>query len=289
MTYSSIGLSQATSDLSIRSNYPTGDDVWSLSGRCIRNISEISGRSCNLLFIGQSTNNNGVQGFYSPSHGKNIFNLSLSHPMKDKIFEAKEPLLTSDLIEGHHGLQYADQLISGGHCDSVVITPIAAGGSFAADFSPSGGAVPIGTRTGSLSYRIGLAARCLRYAGLDHLPTIIDWQHGEWDSDGPTPYANVKAAMQSVIDEFKHVGILKSGNVMFVNKCSRPTNSAVNRNIVRQAQADVVDGVLVKSGADIDTLGPSYRYDGTHFTSSGAGYQAALKVPFAASYLSTKF
>lgn len=74
---------------------------------------------------------------------------------------------------------------------------------------------------------------------------------------------------------------------MLVHRCTRLTNSTGNRNPVRQAQADVVDGALVRAGADIDTLDLSHRYDDDHFTAAGAAAQAALKLPLIASYLST--
>jgi len=289
MAFASNGIDQRVVDLNLRPNLPVDNDTWSLSGRTLRNISEITGRSCIILFIGQSTNNNGVQGMASPANPTKIFNLSLAYPMPDKIYQAMEPLLSSDIVQGHHGMYYADQLIAGGYRDNVVLLPIACGASYAADYAPKGGVVggpQPGTRTGSLSYRIGLAARVIAKAGLSRLPVIIDWQQGEWDSDStPTTYANYKLALDAGIAEFKRVGLLKTGNVMLMHKCTRITNSSGSRNPIRQAQADVVDGVLVRAGADIDSLDGSYRYDGTHFSAAGAASQAALKVPLAAAFL----
>lgn len=289
MSYSSKGIDQRTVDLKLRPNAPLGDDVWSLSGRTLRSISEISGKACNVVFIGQSTNNNMVQGTTTPANPTKLFNLSLAHPMPSQIYQAKEPLLASDTTMGHHGIALGDGLVAKGYCDNVVLTPIAIGGSYVADYAPgggtSGGPFP-GVRAGSLAYRIGLAARTIRNAGLHTLPTIIDWQQGEWDSDNtPTTYDNYKAALLKVIGEFKNVGLLRAGNVMFVHKCTRLTNSSTSRNIIRQAQTDVVDGVLVRAGADIDTLDLTYRYDDAHFTAAGAAKQAALKIPFVANFL----
>jgi hypothetical protein len=289
MSFSSSGLDQRTVDLKVRSNAPLNDDTWSLSGRTLRDISEITGRACNIVFIGQSTNNNSVQSTTTPANPTKLFNLSLSHPMRSNIYQAKEPLLASDITNGHHGMALGDQLIVGGYRDSVVLTPVAIGGSYVADYAPGGGTAGgqfPGVRTGSLAYRIGLAARTIRNAGLHDLPTIIDWQQGEWDSDNtPTTYANYKAALEKVIAELKLVGLLRTGNVMFVHKCTRLTNSSTSRNIIRQAQADVVDGGLVRAGADIDILDLSYRYDDAHFTVAGAAAQAALKVPLIVNFL----
>lgn len=283
-------IDQSTADLQTRSQAPINKDTFSITGRALRNISDITGRFCNIIFIGQSTNNNSVDGSTpTPANPTNLFNLSLSHPMKTQIFQAKEPLLTSDLTQGHHGLPLADALVTGDHCDNVVLTQAACGGSYAADYAPGGGVVggnQAGTRTGSLAYRIGLAARSIANAGLWDVPTIIDWQQGEWDSDGtPTTYANHKMALEKIIAEFKRVGLLRPGNVMFIHKCTRISNSTTNRNIIRQAQADVVDGDLVRAGADIDTLGSSYRPDGTHFSAAGAVAQANLKLPLITDFL----
>ncbi|WLB18935.1 hypothetical protein [Bradyrhizobium japonicum] len=141
------------------------------------------------------------------------------------------------------------------------------------------GGVFAGTSTGDIAYRIGLAARCIANAGLSGLKTIIDWQQGEWDSDNTsTTQANYTAALNGIIAEYKRVGLLKTGNVMFINKCTRITETTTNRNNIRNGQAAVVDAGLVRTGGDIDTLDSSNRYDGTHFTASGAAAQAALKL-----------
>lgn len=289
--FNSNGVDQRTVDLNLRPNAPIGNDTFSLTGRTLRDISDITGRVCNIVFVGQSTNNNGVNpSTPAPANPTKLFNLSLSHPMQRQIYQAKEPLLTSDILQGHHGIPLGDALVAQGYCDNVVLTQVACGGSYAADTAPGGGVVggfEAGTRAGSLAYRIGLAARVIANAGLSNIPTIIDWQQGEWDSDGtPTTYANYKLALDKIIAEFKTVGLLRQGNVMLIHKCTRLTNSSTSRNTIRQAQADVVDGGLVRAGADIDTLGFSYRAgDQTHFTSAGAVAQANLKVPLIAGFL----
>lgn len=280
--FSSNGIEQRISDLNLRSNSPVSNDATNLSGRVLRNLSDLTGRVCNIVFIGQSTNSNTIQNSTpTPQNPTKIFNLSIGHPMQTQIFQAQEPLLSSDAILGHHGMPLADGLISDGVIDNVVLTNISAGASYAADWAPEGGVVggnQAGVRPGSLAYRIGLAARVIAFAGLWNIPTIIDWQQGEWDSDAtPTTYANHKTALEGVISEFRRVGLLRVGSVMFINKCTRISNSSASRNIIRQAQTDVVDGILVRAGSDIDSLGSSYRPDGTHFSSAGAVAQANMK------------
>lgn len=292
--FSSNGADQRLVDLNLRPNSPMNPDTWSLSGRTLRDISDITGRVCNIVFFGQSTNNNSVEGgFYTATNPTKIFNLSIAHPMKTKIFQAEEPLLVSDITDGHHGMALADKLITDGDCDNVVLTLGACGGSYAADYSPVGGVVGgthgAGMRAGALAYRIGLAARSIANAGLSDVPTIIDWQQGEWDSDGtPTTYANHLLALQNVIAEFRRVGLLRAGNIMLIHKCTRLTNSSSNRNIIRDAQADAAEGDFVLAGADIDTLGAGDRLeDMTHFSAAGAISQANLKAPLIAGFLAS--
>jgi hypothetical protein len=277
---------------------PLTNDIWDLSTKTLVDPSSITGRTINIVLDGQSTNNNSINGdTYVPPHADNIFNLSIDH--RGAVFKAAIPLLVSDQIGGHHALRSANSLIEDGVVDNVVIAMIAQGSSFCADHCPGGGTIGASNpnnpnnvpRTGVLAYRIGLVQRCLFRAGVSHLPTILDWQQGEWDTDATaTIQANYQAALAGVINQYKNVGLLRTGNVMFVNLCTRIEAAGgvtAARDAIRAAQAAVCDGVLVQQGADIDTLDVSLRDTSkTHFTPAGAGAQAALKVPFYESYLS---
>lgn len=292
--FQSNGLDQKTVDLNLRSNFPVESDIVPITGKTIRNISDITGRVCNIIFLGQSTNQNTLRSAPpSPLNPTNLFNLSIAHPMKRNIYQAQAPLLTSNATMDHHGIPLGDALINQGYCDNVILTNVACGGSYAADYAPGGALVggnEAGYRPGSMAYRLGLTARVIEYSGLSHLPTVIDWQQGEWDTDGtPTTYENHKLALEKIIAELKLVGLLRTGNVMFVHKCTRPGNPEASRNAIRQAQADVVDGNLVRAGADIDTLGGIYRPDGTHFSGAGGVAQAELKLPLIGNYVINRY
>ncbi|MET4722028.1 hypothetical protein ABIF63_006134 [Bradyrhizobium japonicum] len=284
--YTSNGLDQRIVDLNVRPSV-RGADATTLSGKTQVAPSALAG-AVHLIFAGQSTNSCCVNSNYAGST-TNIFNLSVAH--KGAVFNAADPLLSCDITQGHHGLYLARSLIDGGYASKVLITLACFGGSYAADHCPGGGAVGgvfAGTSTGDIAYRIGLTARCIANAGLSGLKTIIDWQQGEWDSDNTsTTQANYTAALNGVIAEYKRVGLLKTGSVMFINKCTRITETTTNRNNIRNGQAAVVDAGLVRAGGDIDTLGSSYRYDGTHFTASGAAAQAALKLSGMSNFIQT--
>lgn len=252
-----------------------GSDATTLSGKT--SADPLAGVVL-LIFAGQSTNSCSVNSNYLGSTA-GIYNSSIAHA--GAIFNAADPLLSTDITKGHHGLYLARGLIDDGIASKVIIGLTAFGGSYCADHCPGGGVVGgvfAGTSPGDLAYRIELMALCLKNVGLFDVRTVIDWQQGEWDSDNTsTTQANYTTSLNGVIAEYKRVGLLRPGNVMFINKCTRITETSTNRNNIRNAQAGAVDGNLVRAGADIDTLDSSYRYDGTHFTAAGAAAQAALK------------
>lgn len=281
---------QRTVDLLLRKpvNY---SNVHSLTGRTQVPCSDLTGRVLNIVFFGQSTNNNSVTGStYAPPNGADIFNLSIAHG--GALFNDAKPLLASDQTDDHHGRWIANQLVELSVIDKSVLTMCAYGGSIAAEWVP-GGHVYGSAATwveGDLAYRLGLAARCIANAGLSHLPTIVDWQQGEWDSDTGTSQANHTDALGKIIAECRRVGLLGFPHqVMFVHQCTRPSSTQANRDAIRAAQAAVCDGVTVRLGADTDTLGSEYRPDGTHFNAAGAAAQAALKVTAYSSWLGDTF
>lgn len=287
MTFSSNGVDQRQSDLvaraSVRGSYATN-----LSGRTQVAAAEINQARCvHIIFDGQSTNNNAVTGgAYTPTNASSIFNMSLQH--RGAVFLAKDPLLSSDIVESHHGLRLADMLITAGTVDRVLLTNLSFGGSYAADHCPGGGVVGgalAGTSPGDLAYNIGLVARTTFAAGFWNMKTIIDWQQGEWDTDTTaTTQSNYQAAMQGVVNEYKRQGLLRTGNVMFVNQCTRISAGSTPRNAIRAAQAAVCDAGLVRLGFDVDTL-TGNRPDGTHFDGTGANLQAAGKLPFHTNFI----
>lgn len=273
---------QRAVDLNLRRHPNVNNDQTTLGDRVLVPTSELAG-SVHIVFIGQSTNNSSLPQTHVPKHASSIFNMSIAH--RGACFLAKDPLLSSDMQLGHHGMYLADSLISEGVAEKVILTNIICGGNFIADWVPGGGTTGIGARPGELAYRLGLTARCIANAGLENLKTIIDMQGGEWDSDNGHSQTNVTNWLNAIVAETKRVGLLCHGNFIISHQNTRITNTAGNRNPVRAAQAAIVDGDSVRSGADIDTLGSSHRYDGTHFSTAGGQAQAALKLPVYRSYL----
>lgn len=275
-------IDQTVVDLRLRPQTLRGNDTTTLSGRTSVDPSTLnSSRTVIVAFDGQSTNNNSVNASASPADPTKIFNLSIGH--HGACFLAADPLLSSDLAGAHGGMYLADTILAdmSASIDKVVLINMAIGGSYVMDHSPTGGFNTSGgtITNGELAYRIGLTARCIANAGLSSVRTIIDWQQGEWDSDsGGTTQADYTTSMNGYITEAKNTGLLKPGNVMMVNYCTRISESLANRNPIRAAQLAVCDAGLVRISADTDSIGAGNRqFDGTHFTSGGAAAVAALK------------
>lgn len=273
------GIDQRTVDLVLRPQSPAPTDSYSLTGRTAVDPSTIPTLgTINIVFIGQSHNANSISGgTYTPTDASLVTNLSIGHA--GGCWQAKSPLLIDDGVGDHHGRWLADQLIAAGLASRVILTLISASATFGVDWAPGGGTYGGGTRTGTLGYRIGLAARCIAKAGLDRIRRIVDLEIGHSDSALGTTEANFTTALNGIINECKTTGLLRaSSDVMFVHKSTSLAASSGNRNAIRAAQAAVADGTLVRVGADSDSLDSSYRYDGVHFSyASGASAQANLK------------
>jgi hypothetical protein len=293
MVFSSNGIDQRRSDLFVRAHGGRGDDITTVSGRGsqIDPAILLGSSTLHVIAIGQSNRNNSVLGAaYVPNNPAALFNMSIGH--RGAIFIAKEPLMSSDIPDGHADFQMADQIVTSGRFTKVIVTNVSIGGSYAADWAPGGGTTggAHGPSNGAMAYRLSLTQRCIINAGIDSLKTVIGVSIGEWDSDSPgTSQANMTAALQGMINECKNVGLLRSGRVMFVDLCTRLTNSSGLRNPIRAAQAAVVDGGLVRSGFDMDTLsGPTYREAANiHFTTTGAASLAAGRLSAMSSWLSS--
>lgn len=274
--FSMNGVDQRKVDLGLRPMPSFTSDQTTLTGRTQVDPSTLKDALV-ILFDGQSTNSGSVQTTSTPANASSIFNLSIAH--KGACFLAKDPLLSSDLTMGHHGLYLADTIIGNGLESKIVLVNMIVGGNYFADHAPGGGVVggaQPGARSGELAYRIGLTARCLANAGLISNRIVAIYQGGEWDSDPTgTTQTNCALAGNKIIGEYKNVGIVRPGNVMFINQCTRISSNSSDRNPIRAAQASLPDGNLVRLGFDCDTIGSGDRYDGTHMKASGAILQAA--------------
>lgn len=290
-------------DMDLKDHGPIGNDTTTLAGRTIvpNPAAELDADALHILFFGQSNNNSSLTanagdaapGRYPLANPTKVLNMSIGH--RGAVFYAKDPLLSADGTDSHNGMVLADQLINAGLASKVVISNCSIGGTFCGDWVVGGAYVQNMTyRRGDAAYRIGLAQRCIKAAGLDHVRTIIDWAQGEWDSDTPTGTSQslYQASLQLVISEMKRTNLLRVGRVMFVHKTTRLINSSERRDPVRAAQAAVVDDGLVRAGIDMDAIPANHpvtgrvtRPDGTHYGIDGGDLLAAGKRALIAAWI----
>jgi hypothetical protein len=241
---------------------PVLDTTGKTEVSCDVNPSE---RTAVLVFIGQSLSVNSIPSIYTPTqsgnHQLNIYD--------GKCYETKEPLLGINVSGGAVTAQrgtwmsrLADRLIANGHYDRVIIVPMAVGNT-RADQWASNSSAPY------LKNNINVVARRLAQAKL-HC-TAIHWGQGESDTSAGTSQAAYTTALNSLIAEFNRTmpgcPILVAREAYYYGA----TSSAV-----LAAQDAAPNGTTVFAGENLETIGPSGRYDNTHLNETGADQRAVL-------------
>lgn len=278
MSFGMNGVNQEKVDLNLRSNAPRLDNVVrSLSGLTqYRYPAGFTGTTLVLVMTGQSTSDAWINSTYTVTNTGKIFDLSIAHG--GAIFNAIDPLVNSTNPNappiGQTSIEFADALVTAGKFNNVILVPAGVGQSYGGEWNPGGGTSgTAGFLPGVLSYRIGLIARCLNAAGLWNVRTDIVWQNGEANSSSGTATADLTPSLNGMIAEWKRVGVLRTGNRLWINKCTDPVNGVAGAAAVRASQAAVVDGVLVKAGFDSDTIISTHRIplpgDGIHYNALG--------------------
>lgn len=238
-------------------NPPGGNTIS--TGKSIRDPRLASGQNTGVFIVaGQSNGANYTVGAaYTQTNPTKIDVLSI---YDGGTYAATEPLLGcetygSDQTRGNVFTQVADQLISAGIFQRVILIPIAIGGT------------PVNLWTTSFGDRLMVAFKRAQAVGLT--VTAVLWQQGE--SDPATSQASYQADLNTVIAKPRAAGF---NAPWFVAKCTYFTGTT--SAAVRAAQAAIVNGTNIFAGPDTDTLGSTYRYDNAHFSSTGATSAATL-------------
>lgn len=211
-----------------------------------------------VLALGQSNlANEGEAGaLYCPARGVYNFNL-----FNNRIYEARDPLLGTSCNRSNLLTRLGDLLVRRGVYDSVLLVPLAHGGSFATDWVEGGEMFP----------RLALTLRALLQQNIS--PTHVLWHQGEAESNHMQNCANAwKLAFRSVVAHLRRNGVAAPVYVAKSTICCGPRNEAI-----RAAQFQVVDvkaGVF--EGPDTDTIGIDARWDGCHFSREGLERGAEL-------------
>jgi hypothetical protein len=246
--------------LSAFENYQTIDlqrgSFNDASGRVVVPNEEIQhGRTGIFLVFGQSNGANSGEAPYSPRQRVLNFNIFDGY-----CYIAMDPLLGATEQKGNFASRLADKLIERDLFDTVVITPIAVGGSRIEEW----------TTGGSRHRRLQVAIRRIQDAGLAF--THLLWHQGETNAGYDPDYQTYVDSFMNIHAALHSYGVTAPLYVAQASVCRSPPCE-----IIRAAQRAVVDptrGIL--AGPDTDLIGIEHRYDGCHMAESGLIMHADL-------------
>jgi hypothetical protein len=215
------------------------------------------GHTAVMLTLGQSNAANSGDTPYTPS--RRVFNFNL---FDGNCYIAHDPLLGTTEGRGNFAGRMADMLIERGLFDSIVLVPIAVGGSRIEEW----------TTGGSRHRRLQIAIK--RATGWGLRFTHVLWHQGETnarhDPDGPL-YA---ACFMNIHAALRRYGVHAPIYVAQATICVGPPVETI-----RAAQRAVVDPALgIFAGPDTDTIGEQDRFDACHMAESGLVKHAELWV-----------
>jgi hypothetical protein len=237
----------------------------------------------NLIIIaaGQSNIVNVAPSNYTPTNSTVLDNFDIT---SGAIYAAVDPLMgcnwvLSSTVNGNPMLRLADNLITAGKFDRIIIVPVALGGTSVAQWFtdyPSG--------------RIESALNRIASHGIvagTNVTIIVIWAQGETDNQNGTTQSTYTTTLNSGIAASRAAGFTGTWFVAEQTWLSGTTSAAV-----QAAQAAVVNhGSNVWAGPNADALNGSVcgsgsatacrQGDNTHFSDAGsfsdaAAWQAAL-------------
>ena len=211
-----------------------------------------------ILALGASNiaNEGDPNGLIAPQSGVYNFNFFDGH-----CYVAKDPLLGATLSRGNLLTRLGDLLVQRGAYDRVLLIPIAYGGTYAAEWAPSGRMHP----------RLRRALRLLQRRNIT--VTHVLWQEGEAEAAMPNPdsgdwarhFFKIAATIRSTFAQAK----------IYVAQCTICRNAP--NEIIRMAQRSVLrteENIL--AGPDLDVIGLNQRWDQCHFSTTGLDKAARL-------------
>jgi hypothetical protein len=188
----------------------------------------------------------------------NVYNFNF---FDGKCYPAKDPLLGSSHDRSNLMTRLGDLLVERGNYQSVLLVPIAHGGTFISEWSPAGRMFP------------RIQATIERLGNQQTRITHILWQQGEAESGASNPDPEEWARhFSAMTDAIRSAGVEAP---IYVAQCTICCNDP--NETIRAAQRRVVNpaaGIL--PGPDIDLIGHDERYDGCHL--SGVGLQRAAEL-----------
>lgn len=218
-------------------------------------------RAAVLFIFGQSNAANTIDTHSEASAG--IVNFSI---YDGKCYEAREPLLGATSFGGSFATHLASKLVDREVYETVIVVPIAVGGSFIKEWAPDGG----------LHARLITALNRVVRVGLPI--THLLWHQGEAEANHTqmtrAEYAKLFHAMLAGI---RAKGVGAPIWVATTTYCAAGPQLFHNAEEIRAAQiglANITAGVF--AGPDTDQLSNEFRYDACHLNARGAERHAEL-------------
>lgn len=215
----------------------------------------MTGHTAVILTFGQSNASNAGRGCYAPR--KPVFNFNL---LDRQCYVAQDPLLGTTETGGNFATRLGDMLIERGPYDTVLIAPIAIGGSQVAEW----------TTGGRYHCRLQAVIEGIGAAGLRF--THLLWHQGETDAAYYPDTEHYRSCFMNLHDAIRDYGV---DAPLFVAQATIGAVPAVES--IRRAQRAVVDPARrIFAGPDTDTIGAEDRFDGCHMAESGLQKHAEM-------------
>lgn len=199
---------------------------------------------------------------YTPTNAATALNLN---PYDGLYYRSADPLLGGSYTSPASSWlgRFQDSLINASKYNKVVVVPVAIGGTYASDWSPSG----------VHNHRLVVALLRCRKAGIT--PNAILWMQGQADANAGTSQASYEGSLNGAIATSRGYGF--SGKWVI----SRSTRIAggVTNSTIRAGQVAVCNGATVIQGPDCDTdlaSAGNYGPDDLHFNNTGNANCASL-------------
>jgi Carbohydrate esterase, sialic acid-specific acetylesterase len=211
-----------------------------------------------ILGLGQSNiaNECDPSALYDPKG--HVYNFNF---FDGKCYVAKDPLLGASIDRSNVLTRLGDLLVERGNYQSVLLVPIAHGGTFVSEWAPGGRMFP----------RLQWTLEQLRDRQIKL--THIAWQQGEAEAGEPNP--DPEEWMRHFTAMAGAIRMAGTDARIYVAQCTVCCNDPNEQ--VRTAQRQVVNpaaGIL--PGPDIDLIGREERYDGCHLSAAGLRHAAEL-------------
>lgn len=218
-------------------------------------------KRCVIAAFGQS---NGMANFnnylsrYTVLNSSVIYNLNI---YDGKIYRAESPLLGAGGLLDNWGNEFADKLVAGGYCNSVILVPCSIGLTSVAEWAAGGDMNP----------RIAIAAQWLKIDGL--VASAVLFQQGETDNirgvSGSAYATSLASVIASIQSSFPGVPVFISQTTYF--------NGTIS-TAISDAQLAATDGKTIFAAGNSDTIGNEGRHDNIHFNLFGSGLWTSILV-----------